>query len=379
MVFFWNSIYAQIFLNGYYLFRIGRNKKMPKGLKWSLIILILLEVCTYFVGYFGRELIPFEYYSEIQRISAFWVIASMYFAVLLSIYDLVWWLNKRWVFRVQFRYKVLFTFFTLATIGFYSFIVLNTYIGRDNYAEPQVKEFGFDIDSPTLPNDSIRQLSYKILTVSDMHLGYVIGKEATRKYVDFINAQSPDIIVINGDMVDYYIEPLDEQEIDKELKRLYAPKGVYFIAGNHEYKVDVNPVLDWVRKTGMIVLRDSVVNMDNEMWLIGQDDRKNKEQRLGLENLLSQIDTTKFHILFTHQPTDIPEAYKLNVPLTVAGHTHNGQFFPGNLFRLVMNHFHGRHEYKGSVSVTSSGVGLSGYPFKIKSESEVLIFNIKIY
>jgi predicted MPP superfamily phosphohydrolase len=89
---------------------------------------------------------------------------------------------------------------------------------------------------------------------------------------------------------------------------------------------------------------------------------------------------TKPCIFLAHQPGDIRDAYRYGIPLTVCGHTHGGQAFPANL--IVHLQYPNSYGLKGngeSYSYTTSGLGLSGFPLRVASNSEVVVFDIEIY
>lgn len=372
MVFFFNSIYAQVFLNAYYLLRIGKKKRMPKGLKFFLVAIFLIEILIYSTGYFFREHLPFEYFALIQKINVFWVLSLLYFLFLLCIFDLIFFLNKKWVFGVRFKSGLLFSLFGLATAGFFAFFGMKLEMAKDDYVRPEIKEIPISLQA-----DSVKG-SYKLLVASDLHLGYTINRPVLEKYVDLINQEKPDIVVIVGDLIDYYLEPLVEERCDEVLRRLNPPQGAYFVPGNHEYKLNIDANLAWIRKAGLTVLKDSVVAIDDNLYLIGWDDKENEENRASLDNLVKKSPSLERTILFAHQPQDITEAYRLQIPLTVSGHTHNGQVFPGNLGKHLSDNFYGLHENGKSISYTSSGIGLTGFPVKLMTRSEIVVFNIEI-
>jgi Predicted phosphohydrolases len=378
MVFFYNSIVAQLLLNGYFVFRIDKSKPMPKGLKIALYILIAIEALIYFSGLFFREQLSIPTYALIQKISAFWVISSLYFLFLLSVFDLVHLLNKKWIFKVKLERKILFIFECVVTLIVILLIGQKVEISKDNFINPDVKEFSFQFDTlpDSIPSDSIT--AYKLLTVSDLHLGYLINKSVLKKYVDVINSLQPDIIVVDGDLIDYYLAPLIEERMDLELKKLKAPHGVYFVPGNHEYKVNPEADFEWIRSAGITVLKDSIANIDDKLYLIGWDDRSNEENRASLKSLFAKVPNKESCILFAHQPKDIKEALALNIPLTISGHTHNGQFFPANLISFFQDNFYGLQQEGDNYSYTTSGLGLSGMPVRIVSQSEIAVFNIEI-
>jgi predicted MPP superfamily phosphohydrolase len=380
MVLFIRSLFIQLFLNAYFVYRIGKNKRINPFLKYLLYSLIGLETLVYFTGLFAREYLPIEYSAFIHKINAFWIIFSIYFLGLLFVFDLIFYLNKKWVFYIKLKYKALICIDIIVFATFFTLIKFHFHSSKDNYIESQIVDYSFRFQSP-VPDSAQTKTKYKLVLVSDIHLGYLIDKKVLQKYVNILNAQQADILIINGDLIDYYLEPLIAQNVENDLKQLYAPQGVYFVPGNHEYKIDVEACLEWIRKAGISVLRDSVVTIDNQLQLIGRDDRKNKGNRMEWDKLMAQSDPTRARILITHQPGDIKEVSEYNLPLILCGHTHRGQIFPVNLigFLLFHNPYGLQKESASSYSYTTAGLGLSGFPFRIGNESEIAIFNIEFY
>ncbi|MDL2223059.1 metallophosphoesterase [Bacteroidales bacterium OttesenSCG-928-M11] len=248
-------------------------------------------------------------------------------------------------------------------------------IAKDNYIKPITKEFTVSLDSDSILSEPKK---YKLLVASDLHLGYIINRKVLEKYVEVINEQAPDIVVVVGDLIDYYLEPLKEEGCDEVLRLLDPPKGVYFIPGNHEYKTNIDENLNWIHDAGFTILKDSIANIDNELYLIGWDDRINISHRTDLVSLIEKTPSLQTSILFTHQPEDISEAYRLNIPLTISGHTHNGHVFPFNWGVYIKDHFYGFHQEENTCSYVTSGMGLSGLPLKLMADSEFAVFNIEI-
>ena len=73
----------------------------------------------------------------------------------------------------------------------------------------------------------------KLVMMSDLHIGYHNRRSELSRWVDMINAEQPDLILIAGDIIDGSMRPLTEQRMHEEFLRLKAP--VYACIGNHEY------------------------------------------------------------------------------------------------------------------------------------------------
>ena len=79
-----------------------------------------------------------------------------------------------------------------------------------------------------------------------------------------------------------------------------------------------------------------------------------------------------------HQPQHLEEAVINNVDLQISGHTHNGQFFPGNLMvKLMYEKGYGYLKKGKSHFYVSSGLGIWGPLYRIGTQSELVVINLK--
>ena len=129
----------------------------------------------------------------------------------------------------------------------------------------------------TLPKKSSSRDSLKVVMMSDLHIGEMIGKKNVQRFVKMSNAQHPDLVVIAGDIIDYESRFAENAHIEDDLRQLKAPLGVYGIYGNHEYRANRFAKFRWFAKTGITFLVDSVVSPDSTFTLIGRDDFVNHE------------------------------------------------------------------------------------------------------
>lgn len=216
----------------------------------------------------------------------------------------------------------------------------------------------------------------KVVAISDIHLGYATNKTMLAGYVDMINAQRPDIVLIGGDLIDNSVAPLRYEHMEEELSKIYAPLGVYMVPGNHEYISGIEDSEKFIAQTPIVLLRDSVAILPNQIQLVGRDDRHNKGRKT-LGQLTANLDKSKPVILLDHQPYDLEKTEEAGVDLQFSGHTHRGQVWPMNwivdhLFELS----YGIKKIGNSTIYVSSGLSLWGPPFRIGTDSEMVVFNI---
>ena len=118
-------------------------------------------------------------------------------------------------------------------ISFFSVIgavVILLFIGNINYHKKRKVHFNIETSKLSTNKDRVR-----IVAISDLHLGYTIGAKELKDWVRMINNESPDIVVIGGDLIDNNTDIIFKMGLHKILKGIHAPLGVYACLGNHEY------------------------------------------------------------------------------------------------------------------------------------------------
>jgi uncharacterized protein len=259
-----------------------------------------------------------------------------------------------------------------AAIG--SMLIITVVLGIGNYRfnHPKIVTIEQEVAKSTLKKE------LRIVAASDIHLGTSIDKKRLHSYIQLINSQHPDIILLAGDIVDRSFGSVMEQRMEEELRQLSAPLGVFAISGNHEFYSGVrNQIFDYLSKAGIHVLCDTSVLVDNRFYLIGREDRTNIHRK-PLSDLVAGLKPEYPRILLDHQPHHLEEACKNDIDLQISGHTHNGQFFPGNL--IVKSIFEDAYGYlkKGKTSFyVSSGLGIWGPQYRIGSQSEIVVIRLK--
>lgn len=63
----------------------------------------------------------------------------------------------------------------------------------------------------------------RLLLASDLHIGYHNDRSELHRWVDLINSEQPDLILIAGDIIDMSMRPLREERMHEEFRRLKAP------------------------------------------------------------------------------------------------------------------------------------------------------------
>jgi predicted MPP superfamily phosphohydrolase len=172
----------------------------------------------------------------------------------------------------------------------------------------------------------------RIVHLSDLHVGDFMSRAAIRRAVDLVNAVRPALVVVTGDLITSERDPLED--CIEELSRLQAPLGVWGCHGNHERWAGVEARAQALfARHGMRVLRQQCAELSwrgGRFNLIGVDDQRERARPGEPSSLLRGIEGLVRrdipNILLSHNPDTFPRAAALGIALSLAGHTHGGQF-----------------------------------------------------
>lgn len=216
----------------------------------------------------------------------------------------------------------------------------------------------------------------KIVALSDLHLGYGIGKRELERWVRMINRERPDAVLIAGDIADSDLRPLREQGMAGILRRLETKYGVFAVLGNHEYISGLDGSIRFMEEAGITLLRDSVALVGGSFYIAGRDDLTNRGRKTAQE-LLSGLVMSKPVIVIDHQPYALGEIAEAGADVQVSGHTHRGQVWPISWITDAMfEKSHGHLQKDGTHFYISSGLGIWGGKFRIGTRSEYAVINI---
>ena len=222
--------------------------------------------------------------------------------------------------------------------------------------------------SKPLPRD------YKVVMMSDLHIGYHNPRRELARWVDMVNAEQPDFILIAGDIIDGSMRPVIEEDMAAEFRRFSAP--VYACLGNHEYYTGSPEARQFYRDAGIRLLSDSHAVVDSCIAIIGRDDRTNQRRKPVAD--LMPADPSLFTIVLDHQPYHLERSEQAGVDFQLSGHTHRGQVWPVSWITDVLYECSwGSHRRSHTQYYVSSGMGIWGGKFRIGTQSEYVVATIK--
>ena len=223
-----------------------------------------------------------------------------------------------------------------------------------------------------LPTEKPLARDYRIVMLSDLHIGYHNPRRELARWVDLINAEQPDFILIAGDIIDGSMRPILEEHMADEFHRLQAP--VYACLGNHEYYSGNPAARQFYHDAGIHLLIDSTAVIDSCITIIGRDDRTNR-RRKSVTDLRSQSST--YTILLDHQPYNLEQSEAAGIDFQLSGHTHRGQVWPVSwITDRIYECSWGVYQRGHTRYYVSSGIGIWGGKFRIGTQSEYIVATI---
>lgn len=226
--------------------------------------------------------------------------------------------------------------------------------------------------------------NFRLLLISDVHLGSVGSEERLPQLIGQINLEKPDLVCIAGDLIDNSFPAVrDPENAAKLFQKIESRCGIYACLGNHDAGKSAAEMQDFMKKAGITVLQEEYAILQ-DVLLLGRLDSKPhgnyvNSVRRNTEIVLSANPRRDLPlIVIDHNPSVIRQ-YDGRTSLLLCGHTHNGQIFPGNIVIKAINTCGYGYYRKDSQSphvVVSSGAGTWGPPMRIGTDCEIAVIEL---
>jgi len=362
------TIYGLV--NYYILIRGWQAIPQHSRLRIPYLVLYLFLALSYIIGRV-LERIWLSVVSDIfVWIGSFWLAMFFYFFLIVLVVDLARLVNHWFPFfqLITDNYAKLKQVTFLVSVGMVLVILLYGYINACSFRVQKM-----DLTIPKQAN--IKMMN--IAVASDIHLGTIVGRKRFCNVVNKINELNPDLILLPGDIVDEDLAPVIRENLGDALLHLKSKFGVFAVTGNHEYIGGVESAVKYLEEHGVTVLRDSVVKINNSIYIIGREDRSIRQfvgkNRKNISELIQQVDKKFPVILMDHQPFGLHEAEENGFDLQLSGHTHHGQLFPINFITEAVYEKSWGYLKKGNTHIyVSCGVGTWGPPVRVGNRPEIL-------
>lgn len=225
--------------------------------------------------------------------------------------------------------------------------------------------------------------TYRLVLLSDIHLGIYNGPKHLEKIVDAVNAAQPDLVVIAGDLFDgsqaggYF----DQEAAAGQLRRIQAKNGVVFVPGNHDPATTDPNFRAFLRACRISMLNDCGLLL-GRLAILGRNDAisvREPDRRRPLQMVMSGYQHYHPILVVDHNPQGADEAAACGADLVLCGHTHRGQLFPITLltkWAYGSKRFWGHHQLGNTHVVVSAGCGVFQLPVRIGTDNEVVSIDL---
>lgn len=365
-----------------------KNKRLDFWLKhfsWSMFLL------TIFIGL--AFILPEDNFLRrpLFKIGAYWLGISLYLILYVAVIDLLRWIYSK-IFKDKYNEFYARTICTLliiiltAVTSIYG--IINAKIVRTTEYEITINKDGGNFKEMT------------IAMFGDPQFGYNIGEYHLKQAVDIINKNDVDIVCVVGDIFDnQYSAIKNPDKLIDLFNQIKSKYGMYAVLGNHdveepilcgftfndetlENKLASKEMLDFIRKSGMVLLYDENVIINDSVNLYGRADQERPNlgniTRKESGDLFKNVDTTKPIFVLDHEPREYDELEKAGVDLMMAGHTHDGQLWPTKIATdIIWENPYGLWVKNAFHAITTSGLGLFGPNMRVGTIAEVCIIHVK--
>lgn len=244
-------------------------------------------------------------------------------------------------------------------------------------------------------------LEFTAVFFSDIHFAPLFRRAKLERLVSVVDSIGPDFVLFGGDMSDVSVSTLNEWGFDSLMERLSRSARVAAVAvnGNHEGMQERNGsnAMAWLGKNGWTALDDSTTCFslkEAPVCFTGRTDFMVARSRGVERKPLSALVPGAFDargpksssfwsawLLLDHQPKGIEPEYSGILPdFAFSGHTHDGQFFPGNLIiGLIWPLSYARGVLNGVPWLVSSGVDSWGPPVRVGSDTELWVVRFVVH
>jgi uncharacterized protein len=245
----------------------------------------------------------------------------------------------------------------------------------------------FTLTIPTLPRalDGVT-----VAHVTDIHVGMLTCGRVMREMVRTTNALRADLVLLTGDLLDYELSDLGAGiALVKAMEGRY---GLWMIEGNHDQLENGGEFERRVKAAGIPLLLDESavasvrgypVQVFGLRWLYVLTEARGRglEHGMALQMrlLMQQRQPEAFPILLSHHPHAFDLAVTAGLPLTLAGHTHGGQWMLDSqhgVGPILFRYWSGLYQRGHSQMIVSNGVG-NVFPLRINAPAEIVHLTLR--
>lgn len=253
-------------------------------------------------------------------------------------------------------------------------------ITRWNFDFNKIDIKNIRVEIPGLP---IEFQDYKIVQLSDFHLGTLLNYSLLTQIVEHVNFLEPDLIAITGDLVSSNIAK-HAQNLIAELSRLSSKDGVFSVLGNHDHYSNASVIRKIYKQCQIIELNNQTHLLErnhSRLYLAGIDDYLSN--KADLEKVVRELPGSDPVILLAHEPDFADKsASSGKFALQLSGHSHGGQIRIPRIGYLFLPPYgrkypSGMYRINGMGLYTNRGLGTSWLKVRYDCPPEISVFSLQ--
>ena len=226
--------------------------------------------------------------------------------------------------------------------------------------------------------------NYRILNLTDIHLGQWINPEYLDELIDYVNTFNVDLVTLTGDYFSYNLYDYDKS-LEASFKKLTAKDGKFGVLGNHDHWMSAERIRN-------IFKAADIVDLSNDVHVL-----EKKEERVNLcgvdsctvcadnlDKVIAKMEKDIPSILLAHEPDFAKQSSQTGLfDLQISGHSHGGQFI---IPKFDTTPFRGPNSTKYPVGLykvgnmtqyTSKGLGTNSFRIRVNCKPEITIITLK--
>lgn len=227
---------------------------------------------------------------------------------------------------------------------------------------------------------------YRIVQVSDLHMGDWITPAFLRDVIRMVNEEQADLIALTGDYVTR-VYPNMNADLIPALRALRARDGVAWVLGNHDYwgGMGAGPAKYALGHSGAIDLNNKVHTIWREgasLHIAGVDSAR--ELMARLDKVLAVLPPEGVAILLAHESDFADEsAASGRFSLQLSGHSHGGQVVlpllgPPRLPPMARKYPSGLYTVGEMTLYVNRGIGMVGLPLRLLARPEITVLTLRL-
>ncbi|MDR2936769.1 MAG: metallophosphoesterase [Rikenellaceae bacterium] len=241
---------------------------------------------------------------------------------------------------------------------------------------------------------------YRIVHLSDFHLGNMRTMRVMDKLLDSLQTIRPDVILFTGDLV--HAHTGETARFETLLQRFAGMAPCYAVLGNHDYggyarwktdaekEVNLQELVDFYDHVGWHLLNNRSATLHrgaDSVALIGIENWGHPPYPRRGDLLAASVGISDgaYRILLSHDPTFWLErvAGHRGIDLTLSGHTHAMQMVFSVFGKrispasAICRAWGGLYEQNGQRLIVNEGIGVALFPYRYGATPEITLITLK--